>query len=453
MPTFNTMPLRTILVLFSALLLTAEPLKLPEPYQSIVDLAHATPPEFAADALLRVVESGKIGDPESRRDLLTQAFRLAASAKFTVRMRALPGAMIDTRSGYLSQAYDLKLDALSLQSRAAMDMLATDKPNARELFQEIPRPALTPLTCDDPLVYDLSDFYLALGAMVNSAFTEKERAKQEHLTFLLDYLGQTTSAAQLAPLARVLKNAAVTPEQRDLLWTRYNGLLENMPADARSCSAAVADISREIVPEMEASFEKFRQRSARCTDDSATSVTLELKAGPAPAGSTPHVQRYWESAEAKRVLEGAKKLRDHPGGNLLSDAERSTREWQQQITDYLNELAAWVPSQEKSEADYFHQKCVVYQALLQMIPPGPRRDQILETFMSFVGNSNLQQESPVEWFKHVQSMLNRVRDTNSVEAGKVLEALGASGNPVLALYAALERTFVGNIPAWAPKTN
>ena len=447
------MPLRIILAIFGTLLLTAEPLKLPEPYQSIVDLAHSAPPEFAADALLRVVESGKISDPEARRDLVTQAFRLAASAKFKVRMRALPGSLVDTRSGYLRQAYDLKLDALSLQSRAALNMLAIDKPTARELFLEIPRPALAALTCDDPLVYDPSDFYVTLGAVVNSSFSQKERDKQEHLNFLLDYLGQASSPAQLAPLARVIKSAAVTPDQRELLQTRYNGLLENMQADGRSYSVTMADISREIAPGMGASFEKFQQRSARCTDDAAPNVTLQLKDGPVQAGSTPHLHPYWESTEAKRLLEGSKKLRFGPGGNLLSDAERSTREWQQQITDYLSELAAWGPAQEKSEADYFHQKCVVYQALVELIPPGPQRDQTLEAFVGFVGNSSLQQDSPVEWFMHVQSMLNRVRATNTGEPAKVLDALQASGNPVLALYVALEKAFTGNIPSWVPKTN
>src|SRR5690348_1908317 len=99
-------------------LLSAEPLKLLEPYQSIVELARGAPVEFSADALLRVVESGKIVDPEAKIDLVEQAFRLAASAKFKVRMRKLPGSMADTRSSYLGSAYDLKLDVLSLQSRA-----------------------------------------------------------------------------------------------------------------------------------------------------------------------------------------------------------------------------------------------------------------------------------------------------------------------------------------------
>src|SRR5450432_753900 len=107
--------LGTSLLLISGLL-SAETSKLPEPYQSIVELSRSVPPEFAADALLRVVESGKIVDAAAKRGLVEQAFRQAAMVKFPVRMRGIAGSLVDTRSGYLSRAYDLKLDSLSLQS-------------------------------------------------------------------------------------------------------------------------------------------------------------------------------------------------------------------------------------------------------------------------------------------------------------------------------------------------
>src|ERR1700694_3421407 len=123
--------MRPILVLVLAGVLQSERPKLVEPYRSLIDLAQATPPEFAADTMLRVAESGKIEDRDAVRDLMEQAFRMAAAATFRVRMRGLPGTTTDTRSGILSQAYDLKLDALSLQSRAVRDMLAIDKPKAR----------------------------------------------------------------------------------------------------------------------------------------------------------------------------------------------------------------------------------------------------------------------------------------------------------------------------------
>jgi hypothetical protein len=39
--------------------------------------------------------------------------------------------------------------------------------------------------------------------------------------------------------------------------------------------------------------------------------------------------------------------------------------------------------------------------------------------------------------------------TNPAKLPKVLEAYQNSGNPVLALEVALEKTFSGNLPSWA----
>ena len=433
--------------------LAAEPPKLAEPYRSLIDLAQGAPPEFAAVGILRVVESGKLTDKDPRRDLVEQAFRLASSATFHLRMRRLPGSLADTRSAYLGSAYNLKLDRLSLQSRAVRDMLPIDGPEARELFQEISQPTFAKLTCDDPLVYDVSDFYQTLGMIVDQTFTAKERGKEAHVNFLLDYLGQVTSAAQLAPVARVIKSVGVTPDQREILWVRFNGLLESLQPDDRSFAAALPEISRELSPASQASFQIFRQRSTGCPDDAAPSVTLDLSKGQTKAGSTPKEEPYWQTGSSKRLLEDGQKLRYGSDSKPYSDAYRNTREWQQQLADYMNELANWSASEEKSEADYFHQKAVIYQALVELTPPGAQRDKILSAYLSFMTNSNLQQQSPVEWFEHAHSMLDSVRNTNTGEPGKLLDAFQTSGNPVLALFAALERTFATKYPAWVRTSN
>jgi hypothetical protein len=202
--------------------------------------------------------------------------------------------------------------------------------------------------------------------------------------------------------------------------------------------------------EVRASFEKYSKKSSGCKDDARASTAAVNNGDPQPAsaGSTPKIDRYWESVATHILLEGAKKLRFGAEGKPLTDADRSSQEWQQQLTDYLRQLNEWGPGQEKSEADYYHQKCVVYEALVELIPPGPQRDTIFTAYVDFIGTSSLQQESPVEWFMHAHSMLERVRSTNSGEPGKVLEGFQKSGNPILALYAALERTFGSSVPSW-----
>ncbi len=444
--------MRRAFFLFCAALLFADNEKLPEPYRSIAELAQAAPPEFAADALLRIAESGKVTTPETRRDLVEQAFRLASGAKFQVRMRGVPGSTVDTRSGYLSQAYDLKLDVVSLQSRAVLDMAAIDPRKSRELFQELQKPQLSPLTCDDALVYDVADFYRTMLALT-STFTPKEREKEEHLNFLIDYLGQVTSPVQLAPLARVIKGANVTPDQREILWNRFAGLLESLQPDARSSTASAAELGQEAAPMIQASLDKFRQKNTGCKDDVASNVLVNGDPEPPKTAATPKIERYWQSPAAQQLLQQANRLRFTPEGKPYSDADRSSHEWQQQLTDFLSQLAGWTPGQEKSEADFYHQKSVVFEALIELIPPGPQRDKTLEGYLDFITNSNLQQQSPVEWFMHAHSMLERIRTTNTGEPAKLLDAFQRSGNPVLALYAAIEKVFGGKLPSWVTISN
>jgi len=434
--------LLSLTLVWTALICTALPAeiaKLPEPYQSLAELARGAPPEFTADALLRIVEQwreqGRPADKDARRDLIEEAFRSAAAAGFPVRMQGLAGATGDTASGSLSRAYALKLDALSLESRAVHDMLPLDPANARKLFGEIARPTLAPLTCDDALVYDLSDFYQSLSAVVNGTFTPKERAKDEHLSLLSDYLGQATSPLELAPLVQVILGASLTEQQKQALMARLEALLESMQTDDRSFSAALSALHSLSLAELQTSLEKYRRRNHECASDASQG---DKATPPAKKPSTPKLDPYWQSAASKRMLEYGRKLR-YSEGRALTDADRSTPEWQQQVADYLNLMSLWSADQENSEADYYHEKCIVLTALIELAPPGPLTDKLLADYVDFVGNSNLYRESPAEWFSEPRALLDRMEPMPAIHA-KILDAFRRSGNPVLNLEVALERT-------------
>jgi hypothetical protein len=397
--------MRLAIFLFATALFAAEPVKLPEPFQTIADLAATAPPEFIADALLRMVESGQLPDQASRKQLLVQAFQTASSAKFQIRMQGLRGTTTDTASGSLNSAYNLKLDALSLQSRAVQDMLPLDPAQARELFTQIIRPTLAPLTCDDALVYEPSAYYQVLSAVVNGTFTAKERAKEEHINLLLDALGQVTSPSQLAPLNATIEGAGVTAAQKQLLMARFNGLVESMRADDRSFGA---------VPE------EYHLKGHACD-------------------AAPKLDKYWQSATAKQLLESGKKLRYASATQLLSEADRATPAWQQQLADYLSLVADWTPDQSETDAIYYHERCLVYTSLLDLVPAGSRFDKVLSDFTNFVQNSALYQQSPAEWFAEARTVLARA-PTDAARA-QILDAYQRSGNPALMLVVALEKAF------------
>lgn len=380
------------LILLIPALFAAENKKLPEPYQTIADLASAAPPEFTSDALLRIVESGKLPDKNTRVQLVERAFQTAVSAKFAVRMQGLQGTTTDTASGSLSQAYALKLDALSLESRAVRDMLPLDPAKARELFRQIPPPALAPLACDSPLVYEPSDYYQALTAVVNGAFTPKEREKEEHVNLLLDAVGQVTSPSQLAPLDAAVKGVSVTAAQREILEARLGALSAQYAREKQDCA------------------------------------------------SPPKLDRYWQSGAAKQLLDAGKNLRLGPNTQLRSEADRATPAWDQQLASYLSLVADWTQDSSESDAVFYHEKCLVYTALLDLVPEGSRADKIVADFVTFVTNASLYQQSPAEWFAEPYIVIERSQGDPERHA-KLLEAYEHSGNPVLALTVALEKAF------------
>lgn len=358
--------------------------KLPPDLDRLVQLANATPPEFAADALLRVAAVTKI-EKSLRKELIERAFHLAAGAQFRIPLTGV-GQLSDTRSGMIAGAAKLNLDTLSLQTRAVRSMLELDKKAARDLFLEINQPPLE-RTCDQPLVPDVGSLYDVLGAVANGTFTDLERSKEAHVNLVMSYLSRAVSPVEIAPLERMVASLNVTPEQRDVLSTRLNGLRQSLVAPA--------------CPEQK------------------------------PSGG------FWKSEQAKGLFDRGVKLRFKDRGTVYSDAERDTPEWRQQLTDYMKELGDWKPSDEEDEAIYYHQKAIIYDMLVELTPRGPERDKAIAAFVEFVANSNLQRERPAEWFFQAQSLVTRARNSSG-EPAKILAAFENSGNPVLVLYSGLE---------------
>src|SRR5215212_1974333 len=122
--------------------------------ESFISYAQSVAPEFRADLLLQIVESGEIKDSKRKQDLVEDAFYAAAKAKEPVKLMALPGMAVDSRAGYRATAAGRGLDALSLQDRAIRAMLALDKQRARQLFSEVKLNA-GPLPCENGLDYDV----------------------------------------------------------------------------------------------------------------------------------------------------------------------------------------------------------------------------------------------------------------------------------------------------------
>src|SRR5438045_4678815 len=85
----------------------------------IVDARHA-PPEFEADALLRIAVSRALTD-RRRLEIMNEAFQRAYGAQGSYR-RITYGVPTDSRQGAQAQTYDSRLTRVSLQVRSTQMM-------------------------------------------------------------------------------------------------------------------------------------------------------------------------------------------------------------------------------------------------------------------------------------------------------------------------------------------
>lgn len=450
----------------------------PVEVENLIADAQSAPAEFAADVLLRSVESGKITDPKKRVELLETAFRRASEAQHQFR-REYVGGLVDTRPGYLSHAYDLKLDALSLRSRAVRNLLAEDKRKARALLSSVsPKLDLKPLDCDDRLVYNVSDFYSVIKEVANSAFTPKEVKQDLHVHFIIPYVGGITSSAQVEPVVRLILGIKPSPSQLAILVTEFSSAIKAVANDDRSFSSSLirgevvegiaelikacgdqGGLKRQLLEALRTHFIKSLNGS-RCADSVARIspasgqsahltkindaffaenplLTGDIK--PSEVKTATKAYPYWQSNQAQELLAKVKKLRFGSGREPLAVSERSSAEWQLEMTAFLNDLKAWDAEDENTEADYFHQKCVLYEGLLDLVPTSPTRDALLTDYLSHLTGNRMRQDSRIEWFWYVNNLIKKVNLSKGEELLKSFEALSNSGDVTIRLYASLNR--------------
>lgn len=129
----------------------------------------AMPPEFAADALIRLSGSPKITRAAWRREILDEAFLRAYGAQDPYRRSATQPMPPDSRQGAQLLASDTSLTRVSLQVRATQLMTFVDPARARELFEWIEL-NLEPGVCEDPLVPAVDEYDTALSLIARTSF-------------------------------------------------------------------------------------------------------------------------------------------------------------------------------------------------------------------------------------------------------------------------------------------
>ena len=419
----------------------------PPIFADLADRARAQPAEFAADALLRIAGAPKLTDVTWKREVLEDAFHLAASAQQPFARRNWTGSPVSP----LDKAYAQGLDTCTLQCKAVHGMLAIDYKKARELFGEIPAPQIPRLSCDDALVYDVSIFYATVGEVAARAFSAKEVAEEEPFHLLQRYAADVTSPAQAAPIARMLVGASLKPAQFEALVDSFAGALQQLSGDDRSFSAtipgdadgAIAGLQAECArrkinaqPLLEAwrAYMARQFSGARCADSIARGPNGDVK--PASVDGKARLAAPCESLQCQQLATQSTSLVRAPNGYGLTPEQKSTTEWGAKLRQYLAALADW--KEDDDPVDYFQYKSRFYGDLFYVAPNGPERDLLLSTLLAWLQRSGYQRDHRAEWFYPVNTLIIHAF-ADPVGMKTTIRELRRSSDPVIALYAQLEQ--------------
>jgi hypothetical protein len=434
--------------------------------ENVAATAVSLPPELAADALIRIASSPRVTDLEWKRELLTEAFFRAYSAREPYRQSTAQAVAPDTVDGARLFAYATSLNRVSLQSRAAQMMALVDGPSARELFQWIDLD-LAPASCEGLLAPAVDEYYSALSLVARTTFSDRT----EGLRFLELFLWRAQLPSEFPAVARALIRFQPRFDEAAYLESVFGFMLETGASDARGFSSSAMDIVSRTA-DMAIAFHEVgvnpyflmetlrayvvtQVKGPRCADSAAEPMTpaafntalartgMDFYIRPID-GSTllpsrvlgsARLEPYWQSGQARYLRQEAIELR---GGGVapVPLRVRQTDDWLNRAEHLLVDVDEWTGRSEARERDYFYQKASLYVALLDLVPESKVRAKTIDSFVEFLRHNDEDRALEPLWFAFVNRLLELSRGHDGAE---ILHAFEDAHHPALWVYAQLEK--------------
>src|SRR3954469_8864631 len=434
--------------------------------ESLVADAAIIPPEFSADALIRISTLPKV-DKTWRRELLEDAYMRAYAAPEQYRRATTQPLPAESRQAAQAFAYATALTRVTLQVRAVELMAFVDPVRARDLFEWIDL-NLAPGTCADPLVPSVDEYYGALGQIARTSHAVNPT---DALNFFVLYLWRAHLPSEMPAVARAIQHYPRGMIQAAYLEGLFRQILLDSFTDAAGFSSAAPDeVSRltdlqiadtelgvlgSNVLDALRTYLLAQFKAPRCADN----VTADLlpaafnaalrraraefdvrpldptAARPLSTLGTASIDLYWQTADARRLQDAFVRLRG-PGATAVPMRIRRTAEWRNQAERLLTDIDQWSGKSEAAVRDYFYQKSLLYTWLLDLMPASSVRSHVLRSFVEFMRRSETDVSQRMLWFAFVNRLLEM---THSPYRNEVLAAMEESHQPTLWVYARIER--------------
>lgn len=227
--------------------------------QTVIGMARRAnvPPEFAADVLITLVESGLIPDHRTQRNLLEEAFAIAGNAQEKIALKR--GGGDSPITGALHGAFRNGIDQASLRSRVVQAILRIDASSARNLFERIDLPIQSSTGCEQQTVPDLTLYYVTMWEVARSI---QDHAQLE--AFFAAHMPRFVSAAQITPLARVfmqIPGIERMPAVIDAFSSRLADLIEDRRVFSSYFDESIEAIGQLVTSAAPSSRERLIQQS------------------------------------------------------------------------------------------------------------------------------------------------------------------------------------------------
>ena len=441
--------MRLILILLAAAILPAqinEPRRAQHPkIFALTELARSAPPEFAARGLLQLLDAGAIPTQDWQFDIAQEALTLAASARHPLKKRLAPGINApDTRAMLWTVAYGQGLDGLSLSLRAIQHL---PPETAQKAFSQLPRPAPKQAACKDPLLDDISQWFQTAARLridplplIQSIQTHGEIAPAIDLIVTAGsielHIGALAQKLRELPANDRPFNAALfeTPRKlQQLSQQRPTAALDDAwRAWMQSgLEAPACQESRTAGPQQQARHDAFHLLNQTLSPD-----LLKPSGTSEPANLEPFADTEATRAQAKHF----KQLLFGNQNRGLSENEKDTPEWREQMQKFIQSIESRTRAAEESDIEFFYRQSQLWAGVLMAAPAGPTRDRARNQYIAFL-LANAPHIDPLIWFSQVQSLAELARSLHGGDFAKTLNDLHQTAHPVLRLYAELETAY------------
>jgi hypothetical protein len=414
--------------------------------------------------------------------LIERAFALAGKAPQPVRRKTAlyVSSLADNSAEYLSQAYGLGLDALSLRVRAVRAMLSLDARHTREMFEQIPaRLPLPDVTCADAMVYDVSEFYALAGEIALKSFSAEEIAQGVRVRFLLSYVESISSLIQAVPVIKLVLAAGLRPEEMALLVPTLTKTINQLSTDDdRSFVVAVyrdgfvdaaGDLTRQLEKRKDGlardfadacrGFIRANTTGKRCAEYMSPTFLRYLidvvsplfkpafvkpeDFSPSEVGGRAVVVQSWQTPTSQSILNSYKRLRfgDDSSeerisseGTFLPREDIGTPEWDAQLRIFLSDLEGWDGSDDESKLGFFNEQQILYMGLLELAPTGQARSEVLASWLKSLGSKRVGEPELLRYF-YASELLKAIKNSPPATRDDFLTRMIYSNDAALSTFA------------------